>query len=160
MPTRTGFLLKSLKAFKRNKIEQLLMADVFSKRKRSQVMAAIRSKGNKATELKLASILRARGIKGWRRNQKLPGKPDFVFRRDKIALFVDGCFWHGCRWHCRMPKTRRNFWLPKISRNKARDREVNRMLRKAGWQILRIWEHELGQSNHLKAKLARAIEKS
>jgi len=68
------------------------MADVFSKRKRSQVMAAIRSKGNKDTELKLASILRAHGIKGWRRHQPLVGKPDFIFLKQRLAVFVDGCF--------------------------------------------------------------------
>ena len=83
------------------------MADVFSKRKRSQVMAAIRSKGNKDTELKLAAILRAHGIKGWRRHRPLPGKPDFIFPKHRLAVFVDGCFWHGCRWHCRMPQDNR-----------------------------------------------------
>ena len=79
------------------------VTDVFTKKKRSQVMAAIRSKGNKATELKLTSILRAAGITGWRRHQPIPGHPDFIFRRGRLAIFVDGCFWHGCRWHCRMP---------------------------------------------------------
>lgn len=78
------------------------MADVFSKHKRSQIMAAIRSRGNKDTELKLASILRAARITGWRRNQPLSGHPDFVFRSQRVAIFVDGCFWHGCRWHLRM----------------------------------------------------------
>jgi DNA mismatch endonuclease (patch repair protein) len=135
------------------------MADVFSKKKRSQVMAAIRSKGNEATELKLISVFRANGITGWRRNQKLPGKPDFAFHRERLAVFVDGCFWHGCHWHCRMPKSRRDFWFPKIKRNKTRDREVNGVLRKAGWKILRVWEHELGKSIQLNAKLARAIKK-
>jgi DNA mismatch endonuclease (patch repair protein) len=135
------------------------MADVFSKKKRSQVMAAIRSKGNKDTELKLASIFRAQGINGWRRHQPLTGKPDFVFMKQRLAVFVDGCFWHCCRWHCRMPKSRRDFWFPKIQRNKMRDREVNSLLRKAGWKILRVWEHELGRSIQLNAKLARAIKK-
>jgi|SRR5208282_3837244 len=136
------------------------MADVFSKKKRSQVMAAIRSEGNKDTELKLASIFRAHGIRGWRRHLPLVGKPDFAFPKHRLAVFVDGCFWHGCRWHCRMPKTRRDFWFPKIERNKTRDREVNSMLRKAGWKILRVWEHELGKTIQLKAKLARALKKS
>jgi DNA mismatch endonuclease, patch repair protein len=66
------------------------MADVFSKSKRSHVMAAIKSKGNKDTELKLISVFRASGISGWRRNQKIIGKPDFVFRRERLVLFVDG----------------------------------------------------------------------
>ena len=94
------------------------MADVFTKKKRSQVMAAIRSGGNKDTELKLAAILRAAGITGWRRHQPLPGRPDFVFRRARLAVFVDGCFWHGCRAHCRMPKSRTEYWQPKIVRNR------------------------------------------
>jgi DNA mismatch endonuclease (patch repair protein) len=119
------------------------VADVFTKKKRSLVMAAIRSKGNKATELKLASILRAARISGWRRHQPLPGHPDFVFRRARLAVFVDGCFWHGCRWHCRMPKSRGAYWNPKIARNKVRDKVVRSLLRKNGWRVLRIWEHSL-----------------
>lgn len=119
------------------------MADVFSKRKRSQVMAAIRSKGNKLTELRLAAIFRAHSIKGWRRHQLIPGRPDFLFMRQRIAVFVDGCFWHGCRWHCRMPKSRHEYWIPKIARNKQRDLEINKTLRKLGWRVCRIWEHSL-----------------
>ncbi|MCW5787718.1 MAG: hypothetical protein KIT49_09505 [Nitrospira sp.] len=85
-------------------------------------MASIPSRGNRATELRLVSLFRERGITGWRRGLSLPGKPDFVFRREHIAVFVDGCFWHGCRWHCRMPKSRQTYWEPKISRNRSRDR--------------------------------------
>jgi DNA mismatch endonuclease, patch repair protein len=65
-------------------------------------MAAVRSRGNKDTELKLIAILRGYHIKGWRRHQPLPGKPDFLFRRYRLAVFVDGCFWHGCRFHLHM----------------------------------------------------------
>lgn len=129
------------------------MADVFSKKKRSQVMAAIRGSGNKDTELKLASILRRYRITGWRRNQNMPGKPDFVFRNQRLAVFVDGCFWHGCRWHCRMPKSRRDFWEPKIARNKVRDQQVGRILRKKGWAVLRFWEHSLAASEKVLVKL-------
>jgi len=117
--------------------------DVFTKKKRSQVMAAIHSCGNKAAELRLASILRAAGITGWRRHQPIPGHPDFAFRRQRLAVFVDGCFWHGCRWHCRMPKSRTEYWNPKIATNKKRDRMVNSLLRKRGWCMLRIWEYSL-----------------
>jgi DNA mismatch endonuclease (patch repair protein) len=122
------------------------MADVFSKRKRSQVMAAIRSKGNKNTELKLISIFRAYKITGWRRNQNLPGKPDFVFRKRRVAIFVDGCFWHGCPRHCRMPQAHRKYWQGKIARNMERDREVKRYLARQGWRVLRLWEHALRSS--------------
>lgn len=133
------------------------MADVFSKQKRSQVMAAIRSTGNRATELKLAAIFRAHGITGWRRHQQLPGKPDFVFRKERLAVFVDGCFWHGCRWHCRMPKSRVGFWSGKIARNKSRDREVGRLLRKLGWRVFRLWEHGLKHPEEIAAQVTARL---
>ncbi|NJL26105.1 MAG: hypothetical protein HC902_13685 [Calothrix sp. SM1_5_4] len=79
------------------------MADTLTKKKRSAVMAAIRSRYNRSTELTLIAIMRENEIKGWRRGRPLPGRPDFVFPRQRLAVFVDGCFWHGCRWHCRMP---------------------------------------------------------
>jgi DNA mismatch endonuclease (patch repair protein) len=119
------------------------MADVFTKRKRSQVMAAIRSKGNKATELKLISIFRCNGIKGWRRHQPLPGKPDFIFQPERVAVFVDGCFWHGCRRHLRMPVAHRVYWQNKISLNRKRDKKSNRVLNAQGWKVVRVWQHEL-----------------
>jgi DNA mismatch endonuclease (patch repair protein) len=119
------------------------MADVFSKQKRSQVMAAIRSKGNETTELKLISIFRANEITGWCRNQKLPGNPDFVFRRERLAVFVDGCFWHECKRHCRLPQTNRRYWKKKIARNATRDRESTLCLQKIGWRVVRVWEHSL-----------------
>ena len=122
------------------------MPDVFSKQKRSQVMAAIKSKGNKETELKLVAILRAHGITGWRRHQPVPGCPDFIFRREQLAIFVDGCFWHGCRWHCRMPQENQTYWKRKIARNAERDRINNRILRKSGWRVLRLWAHSLRRS--------------
>jgi DNA mismatch endonuclease, patch repair protein len=105
------------------------MPDVFSKKKRSQIMAAIKSKGNKNTELKLVSIFRAGGITGWRRNE-LSGKPDFVFYPERVLVFVDGCFWHGCKRHCRMPTDNRPYWADKIAKNVARDRETTRHLKK------------------------------
>src|SRR5476651_399510 len=143
------------------------MPDIFSKRKRSAVMAAIRSRGNKATELRLIAVFRAQGITGWRRGAVLPlsvrgsgfgvlgsaggrtpkVRPDFVFRARRVAVFVDGCFWHGCPRHYRRPGSRRAFWDAKIARNRARDRLVTRALRKAGWKVLRIWEHELKMKN-------------
>jgi DNA mismatch endonuclease, patch repair protein len=123
------------------------MADVFTRRKRSQVMACIRSFGNKDTELKLVAMFREHRFTGWRRCWPLVGKPDFVFVRMKLAVFVDGCFWHGCRRHSRVPTSNRQYWFEKFNRNKKRDRTVTRTLRKSGWRVLRIWEHELAPKN-------------
>jgi DNA mismatch endonuclease (patch repair protein) len=134
------------------------MPDVFTKQKRSLVMAAIRSKGNKDTELKLVSILRAAKITGWRRHPPLHGRPDFIFRRERLAIFVDGCFWHACRWHCRMPKSRMAFWNAKITRNKLRDRTVRALLRKKGWRVLRIWEHSLADPVRILRTLEAALD--
>jgi DNA mismatch endonuclease (patch repair protein) len=131
--------------------------DVFTKKKRSQVMAAIRSKGNKATELRLASILRAAHITGWCRHQPLPGHPDFIFRRQRLAVFVDGCFWHGRRWHCRMPADNRSYWHKKITRNALRDKATNKMLRRAGWRVLRIWGHSLRSPETVAAKVSSEL---
>ena len=124
-----------------------LMSDIFSKAKRSEVMSRIRSHGNKNTEIVLAKFFRRNKITGWRRNQKIFGKPDFIFPTLKLAVFVDGCFWHSCSRHGRKPKGNAEFWQRKLSRNKTRDRLVTRTLRTRGWRVLRIWEHELVRKN-------------
>ncbi len=121
------------------------MPDVFTKAKRSAVMSRIRGHGNKDTEIALMKLLRHHNITGWRRNQKVFGKPDFIFRQVRLALFVDGCFWHGCPKHCKMPAGNRAFWKTKLAANKARDRRVNRELQKIGWRVMRIWEHDLAK---------------
>lgn len=119
------------------------MADVFTKEKRSKVMSAIRGWGNKATELRLISIMRKHGVTGWRRNKPLFGRPDFVFPKFRLAVFVDGCFWHCCPIHSVKPKNNPKFWRDKFQANKKRDQIVNKTLKKSGWNVLRIWEHEL-----------------
>ena len=95
-------------------------------------MSLIRSKGNKRTELALIKLFKVHKIKGWRRNQKLFGKPDFIFREQHLAVFVDGCLWHGCPRHYRIPKSNQVFWENKIRRNMDRDKNVTRGLRKNG----------------------------
>ena len=137
------------------------MPDIFDKAKRSAVMARIRGSGNKATELRLIALFRTHGITGWRRQQSVFGKPDFVFRREQVAVFVDGCFWHrhpGCRFSY-TPKSRPEFWLPKFERNVARDRLVTRTLRKRNWQVLRIWECQLAPKKVLRTinRIERAL---
>ena len=86
-------------------------------------------------------------------------KPDFVFRSHRLAVFVDGCFWHGCPLHATSPKTNADFWLKKLAANRTRDRLVSRTLRALGWRVLRIWEHELKRANEprLLARLNRAL---
>jgi len=123
------------------------MPDIFTKAKRSQVMSRVRSRGNRTTELALVKLFRERGITGWRRNQRVFGKPDFIFKKARLAIFVDGCFWHGCPRHATFPVTRRAFWLKKFAANRARDRRVNRELRRLGWRVVRIWEHQLTRRN-------------
>ena len=119
------------------------MADVFSPEKRSQVMSRIRSRGNKDTELALIKLLRQHGITGWRRHQAMVGRPDFVFRKQQVVVFVDGCFWHGCPKHCKMPSGNASFWEKKLNANVKRDRRVTRYLRRDRWSVIRIWEHDL-----------------
>ncbi len=157
------------------------MPDVFSKAKRSEMMACIRGHGNKDTELALIRIFRSQHITGWRRQVKLclaaprPGRvrsgvgrqekarspsavnreacrvfrctPDFVFPKLRVAVFVDGCFWHGCPHHATQPKNNAPFWRTKLAANQTRDRLVNRTLRARGWKVLRLWEHDLARKN-------------
>jgi DNA mismatch endonuclease (patch repair protein) len=133
------------------------MTDVFTKAKRSEVMSRIRSKGNARTELRLIAIMKEAGVTGWRRHQPVFGKPDFVFRPEKVAVFVDGCFWHGCPKCYRRPKSNRKFWDAKVARNRARDLEVTKALRKAGWRVVRLWEHQLKQPGRVVWRLRVAL---
>jgi len=135
------------------------VADIFTKAKRSDVMSRIRGRGNKDTELALVRLLRRYHITGWQRHQPVFGKPDFIFRQVRLALFVDGCFWHGCPRCYRRPNSNRKFWDAKIARNRERDRKVSRELRRLGWRVIRIWEHDLAkQSDACVQKLRAALK--
>jgi DNA mismatch endonuclease (patch repair protein) len=123
------------------------MTDVFSALKRSQIMSRVRCRGNKATELALISLMQRHKISGWRRKVKLFGKPDFVFPKHRLAVFVDGCFWHACPKHATRPANNQAFWTIKLARNKVRDRLVTQKLKKSGWRVLRVWQHELSRRN-------------
>jgi len=119
------------------------MADTFSKRQRSRIMRTVKSRGNLSTEIKLISIFRKFKIKGWRRNYPLNGKPDFVFPERKIAVFADGCFWHGHNCRNTEPASNSLYWRAKIARNRKRDRTINKYLRSNDWVVLRIWECQI-----------------
>ena len=121
-------------------------------------MARIRGRGNKVTEVVMVKLLRLHKLNGWRRHAPLPGKPDFVFHSQRLAMFVDGCFWHGCARHCRMPASNQSYWLAKIAGNKTRDKLVAATLRRSGWRVLRIWEHELNRENE--TRLLRQIRRA
>jgi len=113
---------------------------------RKEIMSSIRGKGNKTTELKLLALLKANKITGWRRHFAILGKPDFAFPREKLAVFVDGCFWHGCPRCYQQPRENTKFWKNKVSVNKARDKRVSRKLRGEGWSVCRVWECALKNS--------------
>jgi DNA mismatch endonuclease (patch repair protein) len=135
------------------------MTDFLTKAQRSRLMSRIRGYGNQATELELARLFRKYRIKGWRRHSLLTGKPDFVFKSHRVAIFVDGCFWHGCPHHGAIPVQNRFFWRAKLAKNRVRDRIVRRILKNAGWVVVRIWQHDLCQRNQLRCirRIQRAL---
>jgi len=133
------------------------VAENLSREKRSKIMASIRSRSNKDTELALCLILRRHQITGWRRNYPLLGKPDFIFLKDRLAIFVDGCFWHFCPRHGKFPSTNSRYWKAKLERNKARDKHVTATLRRSGWTVLRIWEHSLTDSVSIANSIRRHL---
>ena len=135
------------------------MADVFPKEKRSSIMSGVRSSGNKSTELKLIEYFSSNGITGWRRKYKVKGHPDFVFLDRKIAIFVDGCFWHGHDCRNTRPADNAEFWSKKRQRNIEHDKEITELFEKRGWTVIRIWECELKKKNRdtLDIKLASLL---
>lgn len=129
------------------------MPDMFTPEKRSLIMASIRSRGNFTTEMRMIKIMRRYKIKGWRRGSKLPGRPDFVFEKCKLAIFIDGDFWHGNPQKFRVPKSNVEYWAAKIKRNQNRDKRINKLLRAKGWCVKRFWESALRNEEAVAAKL-------
>lgn len=123
------------------------MSDVFSKSKRSEIMKGIRSTGNKSTELKLIEYFSSNHITGWRRQYKVKGHPDFVFLKKRIAVFVDGCFWHGHDCRNTRPAENAEYWNKKRTRNIEHDKAITEHFEHRGWTVIRIWECELKKKN-------------
>jgi DNA mismatch endonuclease, patch repair protein len=119
------------------------LTDSVDKNTRSRYMAAVKSRGNLSTEARMVLLLREYKLSGWRRHFALPGTPDFCWPRQRVALFVDGCFWHGCPRCYQPPKSNVEYWTEKVATNKRRDRLVNSRLRAKGWTVVRIWECRL-----------------
>lgn len=118
------------------------MADVHTKEQRSYNMSKIKG-GDTTPEIILRKFLFSKGIRGYRVNANINGKPDLIFTKQKLAVFVDGCFWHKCPECFIKPKTNKKFWKEKLEGNVKRDKKVNYLLRKGGWKVLRLWEHEI-----------------
>jgi DNA mismatch endonuclease (patch repair protein) len=134
------------------------MADVFTREKRSEIMSRVKGRGNLATEIRLIHIFRQYRLVGWRRRARLFGNPDFIFRKGKFAVFVDGCFWHGCPRHGSLPQTNSEFWREKLTRNKERDRLVNKQLKAMGWIPIRIWQHDLRKPERVARRLRKIMQ--
>jgi DNA mismatch endonuclease (patch repair protein) len=125
------------------------MSDTISPKKRSEIMKANKPKGNKSTEQKLIKLFKEFSIKGWRRNYKIANAfPDFVFLKKKVAIFADGCFWHGHNCRTLRPKTNRKYWDEKIKKNRERDKDIKERIEAKGWKVVRIWECEIEKKNN------------
>ena len=117
---------------------------------RSRIMSAIRGTGNLSTEVAFARVLRSERVSGWRRHLELPGRPDFSWPSLRIAVFIDGCFWHGCPTCYKPPRRNSAFWRDKVLSNKSRDRRVTAKLRSDDWIVIRIWECRVASRTSLR----------
>jgi DNA mismatch endonuclease (patch repair protein) len=136
------------------------MPDKHTRDQRSYNMSRIRKFGNASTEARMVLLFREYGIRGWRRHLRLPGRPDFTFRRERVVVFVDGCFWHRCPRCNWTPANNAGYWEEKFARNRTKDREADRALRRAGWKVLRVWEHSLKQPARVIARILRSLSKA
>lgn len=118
------------------------MTDVMTKAQRSFNMSQIKRQNTKP-ELRLRKELASKRLTGYRIKSKLLGKPDIIYTKRKVVVFVDGCFWHKCPSCFRMPSTNTPFWNKKLSTNVKRDKLTNKRLRENGWKVIRVWEHDL-----------------
>jgi len=131
------------------------MADKFSKETRSYIMSRIRSKNTKP------ELIMKESLKGLylRYQPKMLGNPDFASKKHKLVVFVDGCYWHACPMCYNEPKSNKGYWVQKIKKNVDRDRKYTKKLKKAGWKVMRFWEHQvLKAPNKCREKIAKAKE--
>lgn len=119
--------------------------DNLTRKQRKLNMQRIQSKGSKL-EQQVAERLRDRGIKFRKNVASLPGTPDIVLHKKKVIVFIDSCFWHFCRYHGNIPKSNTTYWLPKLRRNRIRDKEITKELQENGWLVIRIWEHSINRN--------------
>lgn len=132
------------------------MTDVMTKAQRSRCMSNIKGK-NTGPELIVRKELWRSGFR-YRLHYRVLGRPDFVFVRERIAVFIDGCFWHRCPIHFREPATNASAWKAKISGNVRRDRDVDARLKDEGWEVLRFWEHQVNDnSSHVVSRISKRI---
>jgi DNA mismatch endonuclease (patch repair protein) len=132
--------------------------DTVNRQVRSLVMSKVKSKRNRSTEWRLRGLLVRSGLRGWQVSpQDLPGKPDFVFRNERLVIFTDGCFWHGCHRCHKVPSSNTSYWDAKIARNRKRDRAVTATLRRHGWRVLRFWEHDLTVLSAIADRIRKAL---
>jgi len=123
---------------------------------RSRIMRSIRSSGT-GPERRIGAALKALGIPADRNVRSLPGSPDFALRLHRVAVFVHGCFWHGCPRHYRAPRSNAGFWRKKVACNRSRDGRSARRLRALGWSVVTAWEHD--DPGSVAARIARAMER-
>jgi DNA mismatch endonuclease, patch repair protein len=136
--------------------------DVLNQRQRSHCMSRIRGRDTKP-EMVLRKALWSAGLR-YRLHHKVTGRPDIAFVRSRVAVFCDGCFWHGCPDHSVSPKTNASFWKNKIGKNRARDEQVDASLRAEGWTVIRFWEHDIKShpeklAEHVKHTLRKAAKR-
>jgi DNA mismatch endonuclease (patch repair protein) len=138
------------------------MVDNLTPEDRRKTMRAVKGKGT-SLERRLSAMLAGMGLSGWKKNvSDIAGKPDVVFPRERVLIFIDGCFWHGCP-HCKrkLPQTNREYWESKIKRNVERDERNTQTLVDDGWRVMRVWEHEMQDAatrSEIRSKIRQAIE--
>jgi DNA mismatch endonuclease, patch repair protein len=125
-------------------IEVIHLSDNLTQEQRSKTMRAIKSRSQ--LENRVSKALWRDGYRFRKNDKSLIGKPDISIKKYKIVIFIDSCFWHGCPLHGNMPKSNREYWEKKLSRNKERDQQVNEYYKEIGWSCMRVWEHELKQN--------------